>query len=173
MPLAQRLQIALVGEQLPVSLVRHDVVDDRRRSPMPRIRCGIFTRTLSTERLAQKLARPQVIGPDRQGVPCVILGARLALRPRPMFLAPAVACQLSASCVIAGSQWPARHGLSPPSSGQALKDKSRNQRHAVHSHVIGSGFQSTDPLEYQSCVRFCSLGSRPGSLMLLHPAGSS
>ena len=158
--LAEALQIVWVDEHIPLSAVRDDVVDDRRRCAVPRITRRVLPRALPAERLSQELSRAQPLLPDVQHVPTVIPRARLALLTRFMPGAPALARQHTAPCMVARSQWFARHGLSPPSSDQ--NQKGRSQQHSARiALVIGSGSQSTGPLGCLSDVRFCSPGSRP------------
>ncbi len=89
--LAEALQIVRVGEHIPVTSMRNDVVDDRRRCAMARITRRILPRALPAERLPQELCRAQPLRPDGQHVPAVIPRARLALFARLVPGAPALA----------------------------------------------------------------------------------
>ena len=125
MTLAEALQVTLVSEHIPVAAVRDNVVNDRRRCAVPRIAWRIQPSALTAERLAQELRRAEPVCPDRQHVPPVISCACLALLPRLVLVAPALARQHTASRMITRPQRFTRHGLSPPSLS---KQKSRGQQ---------------------------------------------
>lgn len=107
--MAQALQIAPVDKPCPVALViLHMIhVSGRGANAAP---CA-----LTAERFQEQLRWSEIIRPDGQAVPPVPLGAfparcLLGLVP----FAPAITSQLGTPWMLAGSQWFARHGLSPP-----------------------------------------------------------
>jgi len=97
---AQTLVVRGIYEQLPIAFERLEVVHLGGSHSDPALSA------LSAERLAEQLGWPQIVLPDRQEIPCM---PRLALGTAlPLWLmlrAPAVLSQLSASGMLARSQW--------------------------------------------------------------------
>lgn len=132
MMLAKALQVSPVDKQLPVALMWDDVVNYRRRSTLA------LLQTIPAERLFEQLRWPQVIRPDWQVVPAVVIGAGLADVLRLVCWAPSISSELRASAMSARSQRFVSHGLSPP--GQNKNARTNKQ-----------------PLGYSSALAFNAL----------------
>lgn len=132
MVLAKTLQVAAVSEQIPVALMWDNVVDYCCSHSLA-LGC-----TLSAPGLSQQLRWPEVICPDRQLVPAMILSAGLALVLGLMLGTPTVSRQLGTASVHARTQWLACHGLSPPTRKKARANI--NRMVGISSGLVGSGY---------------------------------
>ena len=150
MMLAQALVVCRIDEQLPFAPMGRDMI--HHRGPGANSPAG----TLPAPGLPQKLDGPQIVGPDGQTVPGVVL------RRRPTGRLPGL---VSGTIPLPGEfrtpRMPARserlhgHGLSPPG-----KTKSRHRCFPMRE-VIGTGLQrSTGHLRYSRCTLPCSSGTR-------------
>lgn len=99
MILAQALQVVRIGEALPVSTMRLNVVDYCRPCPLA------LPRALPAERLLQQVFWPDVLRPDRVIVPAVVLCADPALVYRSVPITEAVTREHAAAWMSAWSQW--------------------------------------------------------------------
>lgn len=131
MMLAQALVVGWVDKQRPVSPKRPNMIDDSRSRSSPRISSRILPSALSAVRLPEQLLRSELVSPDRQQIPCVIVCAYAPLMLRLMPGTPPVSRSNRTSWMSTRPKWFARHGLSPPRISKKPKEPSpatiRNQ----------------------------------------------
>ena len=133
--LAQALVVSRVDELAPVPPVWYDVVHHRGPDAVPGITWRIPRGALAAERLPQELRRAQVVRPDGQAVPAVVLPPRLggalsgacAWGSTPPGSGPHILGAGMAGAV-------SGPGLSPPG-----KQKSARATTPDHRVIIGSG----------------------------------
>ena len=150
MILAQALVVCRIDEQLPVTPMGLNVI--HHGGPGTDTTLG----ALPAPGLPQELSGPQLVRPEEQTVPSVVLRRGPAGRPLWSMLR---AIPISGEGGTPGvSTWSERlhgHGLSPPG-----KTKSRHRRFPTRE-VIGTGLQrSTGHSRYSRCTLPCSFCTR-------------
>lgn len=134
--MAEALQVAWVGEGLPVSPMRPDVV--HVRGPLPDAPCL----ALPAPWLPEKLCGPELAPGLRAVHPVPGSGILASSVPvlGPVILAVTARHQHAAARILAGAEWLCGHGLSPPGKTKSQrplssKDFSGGRSRALANHV--------------------------------------
>ena len=133
MALTQALPVVGIDKQGPIPAMWTDMIHGRGTHPLA------LGGALPAEWLQQELLGTQIILPDRQTVPAVILCGRLARGFRPLVpLTVPAACQILTPRVAAWSKRFLRHGLSPPgkSKNAGANDQTRKGDHGLRRSTL-------------------------------------